>query len=454
MIKKLLILLFVFHSSYLFAQTIKTDVLVIGGSPSGVAAAVQSARSKVKTVLAENDTVFFIPGEVKPESKSITFTPFGVARIKGDINLSSGIWGEFRNRFREYHKDEKDLDTAHYSPLQYDTWSGFEVMGKIMDTVKNLTVYKRTTFSTIKKDNDYWEVRVVQDGKAKVIRARVVIDATPKAIAASMAGGTYSTLDSVLNKTGSKLYRTSIAMGDGLPDERNDDSFHAKDYFSNLPIYYIPLKAVITNGIDNLLITEAIFPSQINLHYLPWQLTLGQGVGATAAYCAFFKTTTKHLKVRVIQGELLDFKAYLLPFDDIMQTDPDWRAIQQVSTTGLLKGTWLKKQFDFMPDAPVTTAEIKPVLTEIYTRAFLWFNKEKPGEKFTIENTLSLISDYTLTNPLVLKNSVQKDWKIRYKFKQDFDLKRQITRREFAVLANRYLNPFARTVDLDGKLVN
>ena len=51
MIKKLLVILLIFNCSLINAQTIRTDVLVIGGSPGGVAAAVQSARSKVKTIL-------------------------------------------------------------------------------------------------------------------------------------------------------------------------------------------------------------------------------------------------------------------------------------------------------------------------------------------------------------------------------------------------------------------
>ncbi len=91
---------------------------------------------------------------------------------------------------------------------------------------------------------------------------------------------------------------------------------------------------------------------------------------------------------------------------------------------------------------------------EIYTRAFLWFSKENTGEKFTIANTLSLISDYTLTDPLLLKSSMAKAWKSQYEFKSDFDLNRPVTRREFAILINRFLNPFARTVDLTGRLVN
>jgi hypothetical protein len=162
--------------------------------------------------------------------------------------------------------------------------------------------------------------------------------------------------------------------------------------------------------------------------------------------------------VRIIQGELLDFKGYLLPFTDILPKDPDWRATQQVCATGLLKGVQRindnDAQFLFRPDSSVNTAEVQPVLTEIYTRAFLWFNKEKPAEKFTLGNLISFISDYTLTDPQVLKFRIKRDWKTLYKFKTDFDINRQVTRREFAVLANKFLNPFARTVDLNGALVN
>ena len=191
---------------------------------------------------------------------------------------------------------------------------------------------------------------------------------------------------------------------------------------------------------------------------LPARVAIGQGAGTVAAYCAFFKTTTQKLNVRAIQGELLDFKGYLLPFTDILPTDQNWRAIQQVCATGMLKGSQKANendtQFVFNADLVVSTAEVKPVLTEIYTRAFLWFGREKPGAQFTLGNLLSFISDYTLTDPAVLKSNIQKVWKTQFKFKAGFDVERPVTRREFAVLTNRYLNPFARTVDISGRLVN
>jgi hypothetical protein len=188
------------------------------------------------------------------------------------------------------------------------------------------------------------------------------------------------------------------------------------------------------------------------------QMTLGQGVGATAAYCSFFKTTTRHLRVRIIQGEILDYKGYLMPFTDIPQKDPHFRAIQQVSATGMLKGIPQTNgnaiELHFEPNDIVNTEEIKPVLTDIYTRAFLWFNKEKPGDKFTMGNLLSLISDYTLTDPKTLQIALQKAWTTQFKLTGSFDLNRPVTRLEFAVLTNRYLNPFAKTIDLSGRIVN
>src|SRR5205823_2826683 len=141
------------------------------------------------------------------------------------------------------------------------------------------------------------------------------------------------------------------------------------------------------------------------------QLILGQGAGVIAAYCAFYETTTRQLNARAIQGELLGFKGYLLPFTDVRATDLNMRAIQQVGATGLLQGKFKGRALCFMPDSVVNTDEIKPVLLETYTRAFLWFNKNKLATGFTVANLLSLISELTLQEPRPLETKLQKQWK-------------------------------------------
>lgn len=420
MIRKFIaVLLLTSSCSFVYAQTIKTDVLVIGRTPGGIAAAIQSARSKVKTILT---------GPVQD-------MPTGV--LTGPVaDLPSGIWSEFRMKIQEFYKRKPGPDPGDDAALKLETGAAELTFKKITDTVKNLTIYPNWDFTSVKKDGDRWEVRIGQNEKTITIKARVLVDATEHgAVAAKLNLVAAEGLRHLTYQ--SRIYRTSIASAGNLT--------------------FVPLRAVVPGGAENILVTNKIMPAEKNIQSLPLQISLGQGVGATAAYCAFFKTTTKNLKARTIQGEILDFNGRLLPFADISYHDADWRSIQQVAVTGMLKGTTggeKNAQLFFRPDSLVSTAEIKPVLTEIYTRAFLWFNREKPGDKFTIGNMLSLISDYTLTEPQVLKVILQKAWKSQYKFKFDFNPERSITRREFAVLANKFLNPFARTVDLEGRLIN
>jgi hypothetical protein len=444
MIKRLLLLLFVSSPIWLYAQTIKTDVLVIGSSASGVAAAIQCGRSKVKTVLADDG--FRISGGTI-DGQMVT--------LDANKNIPSGIWSEFRKHVRDVYSHTAGYDTLENAALKFEPGIGTSVLKKISDTVKNLTVLQNALFIAIKKDGDRWEVLLKQNEKTITVKARVVIDATTDGNVALKAGATlYDAFNNHLNITGNKLFRTSIVAGEALPGQQYNDANAPKESYPPYPAFCIPLNAVLVKGADNILVTEKALPGDKNIQYLPLELQLGQGAGTVAAFCAFFKTTTRHLLVRVIQGELLDFKGALLPFTDIKRNDPAWRAVQQVCATGMLKGRQQGERFTFMPDSTVATAEAEPVLKEIYTRAFLWFNKEKPGERFTVGNTLSFISDYTLTDPLILNRSMQKAWKGQYKFKSDFDVNRLISRYEFAVLANRFLNPFAKTIDLSGRLIN
>jgi len=260
----------------------------------------------------------------------------------------------------------------------------------------------------------------------------------------------------------SKLYRTSIGVADALPGQHYSVAGVPHIIYPPFPAFSVPLGAVVVKDQENLLVLE----KGLSVTHLvngavtnpAVQMTIGQGAGATAAFCIFFKRSTKQLDVRTIQGEILDHKGSLMPFADIPQTDRDFRAIQQVAATGMIQG--IQKPYEqstqvlFMPDSAIRTGEVQPLLTELYSRAFIWFNKEKPGEVFTLGNLLSYISEMTLRDPAELQEAIRKTWKSYYHFNTPFNLKRPATRREFAVLANRFFNPFARTVDITGKLVD
>lgn len=454
MAKNLLFAVFLWCTSFSYAQTIKTDVLVIGGTPSGVAAAVQSARSKVKTTLimqgAGIDMGFTlaIPDDMLKALPDVSNHQY---KIETNRHLASGIWGEFRDRVRTFYKTIPNYDTTYNAPISFEEYTGAAILKRMADTVKNLTVKVNTTFTTIKKDGTGWEVSVTINGKNNIIKAKVVVDATYDGEVVTKVGAVRPPYFEPYKGRSDELYRTSIAVGDyGIPPRTNA---HADFTTTKFGGYDIPMKYVIVNNTDNLLITEIVMPKLSRTDYVPIQLTLGQGVGCIAAYCAFFKTTTKNLLPRIIQQELLDFKGLLLPFADVKISDKYIRAVQQIGATGLLKGIIKGNDLLFMPDAIVNTAEIKPVLNEIYSRAFIWFDKEKPAEKFTVGNTVSLISEFTLTDAKTLQATLQKDWQAKHGF-NNYDITRPITRLEFAVLVNQYLNPFARKIDLEGNIIN
>lgn len=443
MLKKLLLIVLLLKCSAGFAETIRTDVLVVGGGASGVAAAIQSARSNVKTMLIEQG----------PRLGG-SMTSGGMCTLEGNRNLASGIYAEFREHIRQFYKLRPGYDTTRNAPLVFEPATGAAILKKMTDTVKNLTVKMNSPFNAIKKDGTGWIVTATIGGKPVTIKAKLVVDATDLGDVVSAVGFKGGEMvRMVLNymytfyppeKSGSQLYRTSIAVGDALPGKKSPPP----------AAYCIPLSAVVVKDRENLLITG----EAVGLTDPAVQMALGQGVGATAAYCVFFNTTTKNLRPRIIQGEILDHKGMLVPFADIKTTDRDYRAIQQIGATGLLQGiqkvSGNNAQVLFMPDTLVRTAEIKPFLNEIYSRSFLWFNREQPGELFTIANLLSYVSEMTLRDPENLQNGFQKTWKTYYHFPTDFNPNRPVTRREFAVLANRFLNPFSRKIDISGRLGN
>src|SRR6201996_6918748 len=154
MIRRLLIPLLLFTFSFVHAETIKTDVLVIGGGSAGFSAAIQAARSKVKTMLVE-------PGPWLGGS----MTMGGMCILDANRNLPSGIWGEFRHKITDYYRPRLGYDTSHNAILRFEPHVGADILKKITDTVKNLTVKLKTPWFSIKKDGTGWIVEIKENGE-------------------------------------------------------------------------------------------------------------------------------------------------------------------------------------------------------------------------------------------------------------------------------------------------
>src|SRR5690606_30214314 len=97
-------------------------------------------------------------------------------------------------------------------------------------------------------------------------------------------------------------------------------------------------------------------------HKIPLLMLSGQALGASAAYCAFFKTTTDKINIRTLQGELLTYHGQLIPFQDIAIDDPHFTVIQRIGAAGILKGQLDKTtdNFVFNPESSVSSKEIEP----------------------------------------------------------------------------------------------
>src|SRR3569833_590858 len=182
MTRKILIPLLLFISSFANAETIKTDVLVIGGGACGVAAAIQSARSKVKPLLVE-------PGPWLGG----TMTIGGVCVLEGNRDLPSGIWGEFRRRVIDYYRPRLGYDTSQNATLRFEPKTAAEILNKITDTVKNLTVKMKTPWTSVKKDGTGWEVMIRVNGELVTVKAKVVVDGSETGEVALKAGAQFVT---------------------------------------------------------------------------------------------------------------------------------------------------------------------------------------------------------------------------------------------------------------------
>ena len=406
----------VLFSLFLQAQTLKTGVLVVGNTPAGVSAAIQSARSGAKTTYL---------------TQSLSVNP---VFLEEDLHY---LWN-IRNHYLLKEKKKSKLTDSILS-LKINLDKATALIKNIADTVNNLNLNHNNVVDEITKDGKGWEVRLKGGQK---IKADVVVDATDNALLASLLRIDLKKAVTVPLKTDNpfdtKLIRSGIATG-YLGLANNERS-----------IASIPLGALIPTGFENFIVV----PKQIG-KLKTERMSVGQAAGTIAAYCAFFKTTTKAINIRVVQGELLAFNAMLIPYSDIDLKDPNFKAFQQLGLSGLMKSIMVKEgninKIKFDTAGTITAAELRPPMKEFYTRSQIWFADNK-ADTLTIGDAISLFM-FTATRGEELKKEIEEGWKVSFKFNSKFDLMRNITRKEFGILADRYLQPFNVRVDPAGNLM-
>lgn len=106
-----------------------TDVLVVGGGTSGVAAGIQAARSGVNAMIIEEGP--WLGGML---------TSAGVSAVDGNYNLRSGIFGEFCDSLAFHYGGWDSLKTGWVSNILFEPSVGNKIFKSMASAEKCLDV--------------------------------------------------------------------------------------------------------------------------------------------------------------------------------------------------------------------------------------------------------------------------------------------------------------------------
>lgn len=394
--------LFLFFAFFLWnnlkAQTIKPDVFVVGNSNAAVAAAIQAAHSNAKTILL------------------LQAGGFDIQPIEDDLH--SGVQATFLKKLKAFEQQNDSVST-----VKFDKQTANEVLTKWTDSIKNLTVMKNVLWVKADRSGKGWVFKL-SDGKT--IRPEVFVNVADQKLNAVLK------IDATAATSWNKfdyqnpIYKTSVATGKNI------------------------------NGSSNTIYSlyQLLMPTQENLVYVndASSMLLGQAAGAVAAYAGFFNLKTSESNLKKIQGELIAFNTNLMPFTDVGIKDSNWKAMQMVGLTGVLKADEVNGKLLFNAEKLVSTADISQPIKDHYYKAQIWFDDHK-SEIVTIGDALDMIRYVGNKDLATMRKEIEKKWKTNYAFSSDFKAERQISKRELAVLLQDYMPPFNVTIDKTGKIL-
>lgn len=396
--KYLFIFSVLFLSSPLMAQTVKPDVFVVGNNNAAVAAAIQAAQSNVKTVLLLQAGGF----DIEPIGK----------------DLHSGVQATFLNKVKKF----KQLNDS-IGEVQFDKQTANQVLTQWTDSIKNLTVIRNVQWMKADRSGKGWVFKL-SDGKT--IRPEVFINVADQKLNTALKIDASGVETWGQFSYQNPIYKTNVAVGKQIGGS--------------------------TNTIFSLY--QLLMPTEENLVYVSdaSSMLMGQAAGAVAAFAGFFNQRTSESNLKKIQGELIAYNSNLMPFVDVGIKDANWKAIQMVGISGVLKADETNGKLLFNGEKLVSTADIKEAIKDHYYKAQIWFDDHK-SDIITIGDALDMICYVGNKAPESTLKEVEKKWKTTYAFGSKFEPGRQISRRELAVLLQDYMPPFNVTVDKTGKII-
>lgn len=143
------------------------DVLIVGGTTSGVSAGVSAARMGVETMIVEES-----------EWLGGMLTSAGVSAVDGNYRLPSGFWGEFKDSIINYYGSADAVKTGWVSNVLFEPSVGNKIFQQIAAHESKLKVLFKSRLKSIKKNGEKWDVRIETPEGELTFRPKIVIDAT------------------------------------------------------------------------------------------------------------------------------------------------------------------------------------------------------------------------------------------------------------------------------------
>jgi hypothetical protein len=151
-------------------QKIQTEVLVIGGTASGVSAGIQSARLGVATLVVESTP--WLGGML---------TSAGVPAFDGNHEMPAGLFGEFRQRLYDYYGSSDAVSTGWVSHTLFEPHVGDSIFKSMAGNEKKLSVkYQYQFVKTLMEGKQITGALFYNTitGATLIVKAKRVIDAT------------------------------------------------------------------------------------------------------------------------------------------------------------------------------------------------------------------------------------------------------------------------------------
>jgi hypothetical protein len=242
-------------------------------------------------------------------------------------------------------------------------------------------------------------------------------------------------------ETEKPLYRTGIAVGDYPIDhhhKKNPSAPQHLDFFS-VPSFNIPISVLIPENQDNIIIAEkSISVSNVvngTTRLQPCVMQIGQAAGLLAAQSVKDDLAPKNVSVRKLQNILLEANGYIMPYVDVKQSSPYFKAVQRIGATGLLKGVgvpngWANTTY-FYPDKPVSFSDFVNTWKMKFD-----YQANLIEHEMTIEDAANFAAILSGKKIDEILPSFKTHWNTLSL--TDFDLKRSIKRVELAAILNEY----------------